>query len=426
MLANGMPIRRTRRLMAGALALGIGVLTALPSSLAAAATGTASTRPAVSVAQQRLFSNIATPNPNSGGALAGVSADSRSDAWAVGNYSTPARPYVPFIARWNGTSWKTVPSPNPGLADGTSLRDVSALSATDAWAVGTYTPSPGTAGALILHWDGTRWRQVRSPSAEDPELYAVSAVSATDVWAVGIYSTDKVKPFIVHWNGARWTQVPSPSPGFAGILNGVSARSATDAWAVGDYAPTASGQLRPLTLHWNGTRWTEVRSPGLATATGDTGLLGVSTISADDAWAAGYSASINRATFLLHWNGTRWARVCTPEPPAPQPGSGERVETVLSGVSAGSPADVMVTGWYVTIDKADDISYTEFTLHWNGRNWAQLPSPASASGGQLYDTSVVSRNDVWAVGIATPDVGASRSLIQNWDGTHWTEVPSPY
>jgi hypothetical protein len=130
--------------------------------------------------------------------------------------------------------------------------------------------------------------------------------------------------------------------------------------------------------------------------------------------------------FIAHWNGTRWARVCTPEPPAPQPGSGEHVETALSGVSAGSPADVMVTGWYVTTDKADDTYYTEFTLHRNGRNWTRLPSPASASGGQLYGTSVISGNDVWAVGIATPDVGASGSLIQNWDGTHWTEVPSPY
>lgn len=412
--------------MAGALALGIGVLTALPSSVAAAATPAASTRQAAPVTQQRPFSNVATTNPNNGGALTAVSADSRSDAWAVGNYSTAARPYVPFVARWNGTRWTTIPSPNPGLANGTSLHGVSTLSPTDAWAVGAYTPSAGTAGALILHWDGSRWTQVPSPSTGDPELYAVSAVSASDVWAVGIYSTDKVKPFIVHWNGTRWTQVPSPSPGFAAILNGVSARSATDAWAVGYYAPTASGQLRPLTLHWNGTRWTEVRSPSPAGATGDTGLLGVSTVSPDDAWAAGYSGSSSRATFLLHWNGTHWARVRTPEPPAPQSGSGEIVRTALAAASAGSPADVMVTGWYVTTDKADDTFYTEFTLHWNGRNWTRLPSPASASGGQLYGTSVISGNDVWAVGIATPDVGASGSLIQNWDGTHWTEVPSPY
>jgi hypothetical protein len=422
MLPDGMPIRHTRALMAGALALGIGVLTALPSSLAAAATGSPSTRWAASVAQLRLLPDNATPNPDVGGTLAGVSADSRANAWAVGNYSTSTAPYVPFIAHWNGTEWRTVPSPNPGLADGTSLHGVSALSPTDAWAVGNDTPSPGTAGAVILHWDGTSWRQVRSPRADDPELFAVSAVSATDAWAVGIYSSSKVNTFIAHWNGTRWIQVPSPSPGSGAILNAVSARSATDAWAVGYYATTASSKLRPLTLHWNGTRWTEVSSPNPVHATGDTGLLGVSTISPDDAWAAGYSGSADGATFLLHWNGIRWARVCTPNPP--KPGSGEKLGTVLSGVSAGSAADVMVTGWYVVIDKADDTFFTAFALRWNGRSWTQLPE--STPGGQLYGTSLVSAKDVWAVGSSTPGTGATGTLIVHWDGAHWTEVPSPY
>ena len=427
MLANGLPTRRTRTVIAGALALGIGVLTALPGSLAAAAAGTASTRRALSVAQLRsVLSSSVTQNPGTGGTLAAVSADSRSDAWAVGNYSTASAPYVPFIARWNGTGWKTVPSPDPGLANETSLNGVSALSPTDGWAVGSDTPSPGTDGALILHWDGTQWRQVRGPSADDPELYAVSAVSATDAWAVGIYNTNKVRPFIVHWNGTRWSQVPSPAPGLGAILNAVSAQSARDAWAAGDYATAASGQLRPFTLHWNGVRWTDVRSPGPPGLTGDTALLGVSTIGPDDAWAAGYTSSGDGATFLLHWNGTRWARVCTPNPPQPRPGSGEHLETVLSGVGAISPVDVMATGWYVTIDKADDTAYTEFTLRWNGRSWTRLPSLTSASGAQLYGTSAVSAKDVWAVGSTTPDIGATRTLIQHWDGTHWAKVPSPY
>jgi len=50
--------------------------------------------------------------------------------------------------------------------------------------------------------------------------------------------------------------------------------SATDAWAVGTSGDGGAGQGniddRPLIEHWNGTRWSIVRGPGLpAGATGD-------------------------------------------------------------------------------------------------------------------------------------------------------------
>jgi hypothetical protein len=54
---------------------------------------------------------------------------------------------------WDGTRWSQVKTPNPGLIDN-SLDSVSAVSPKDAWAVGS---SRDTAGVhtLVLHWDGT-------------------------------------------------------------------------------------------------------------------------------------------------------------------------------------------------------------------------------------------------------------------------------
>src|SRR5215467_14421256 len=67
-----------------------------------------------------------------GGSLTGVSADSASDAWAVGSAGSSA-----LILHWNGTSWARVPSPRPS-SKYNALSGVSAVSPTDAWAVGTY------------------------------------------------------------------------------------------------------------------------------------------------------------------------------------------------------------------------------------------------------------------------------------------------
>ena len=82
-------------------------------------------------------------------------------------------------------------------------------------------------------------------------LDAVSAGSAKDAWAVG--QTRTTKTLALHWNGTNWAQVTTPTPGaFGSLLSGVTEISPTNVWAVGS-ANTSSGS-KTLALHWNGTR----------------------------------------------------------------------------------------------------------------------------------------------------------------------------
>lgn len=89
----------------------------------------------------------------------GVSAPSHADAWAVGYWESYVKSnYLTLVAHWNGTSWAKVPSPNdPAGLDGNFLNGVSAASRTSAWAVGYYATSNGASRALILRWNGNRW-----------------------------------------------------------------------------------------------------------------------------------------------------------------------------------------------------------------------------------------------------------------------------
>ncbi len=60
-------------------------------------------------------------------------------------------------------------------------------------------------------------------------------------------------------------------------------------------------------------------------------------------------------------------------------------------------------------------------MHWNGKAWKQVPSPAPASG-SLSGVAAVSARRAWVVGFGgTTD----RVLIERWDGTAWKQVPSP-
>ena len=201
-----------------------------------------------------------------GGSLDGVAATSASDAWAVGATDAGGT----LIVHWNGSSWQQVPSPSTGPHGSyTNLSGVAATAVDNAWAVGSSTWFSGdrTVGrAVILHWNGATWKLVPSPNlGAYPSLSGVAATSANNVWAVG---SDREGTVILHWNGRAWRHVPSPSP--SGTLESVAATSARSAWAVG-FAGTGGGtgvgpSNTPLILHWNGIMWKRAATnlaPGL-------------------------------------------------------------------------------------------------------------------------------------------------------------------
>jgi len=273
-----------------------------------------------------------SPDPSATiNALQGAAAVSGSDAWAVGYYINSAlRAELPLIVRWNGTAWTQVAS---SITTGTSvLSAVSASSAASAWAVGeTYNTTAGAYQALILHWNGTAWAQQPSgaPSSGTSYLQGVTATSASNAWAVGyVFTSAGRQSLILHWNGSTWAQVPNPNPSSSWtVLYAVTATSRTNAWAAGEYVTSDIGYT--LIEHWNGTVWTQVASP---TPGGPVvRLSGVAASSARNAWAVGNygpSTAPTEQSLILHWNGTAWTQV-----PSPDPG-GTGGTSVLTGVAA--------------------------------------------------------------------------------------------
>jgi len=103
---------------------------------------------------------VPSPSPAIGGVLIGTAASANS-AWAVGQ--TASDNPDTLTLRWNGRSWRRVPSPSPGPSQKNYaiLNSVAEVSATSAWAVGT---CDGATAALILRWNGRAWRRIASPT----------------------------------------------------------------------------------------------------------------------------------------------------------------------------------------------------------------------------------------------------------------------
>jgi hypothetical protein len=346
-----------------------------------------------------------TPNPASvDNLLNGVAATSTSNAWAVGNYSNSDQgfPARSLIVHWNGSAWRQQSSPSPGSGVN-NLSGVAATSATNAWAVGSYDNSANTSTqTLIVHWNGTAWQQVPSPSPGGPgaghasALNGIVATSATDAWAVGYYinsTTHLSQALIVHWNGTSWQQVPSPDVGIESGLGGVAATSATNVWAVGSYPNRFATGNRTLVVHWNGTAWQQVPSPNPHSCEDSNGLSGVAATSATNAWAVGSddmcpgSETENLVTLILHWNGTSWRQQASPRPSVGG----------LHGVAATSATNAWAVGTVV-------VTGLTLTAHWNGTAWQRVPSPNPAPHpgfDELGGVAATSATNTWAVGSYT-------------------------
>jgi len=303
--------------------------------------------------------------------------------------------------------WGTVASPNQGSRENV-LAGVSIVSPSDVWMVGEYNPGlpPTVTGRRTLaeHWDGSTVQIVSTPNAtwsgvDKSTLADVAAVAPSDVWAVG-YAEDfgslKSTTLIEHWDGSRWSQVRSPNPAGSSLPNklfAVAVASPTDIWAVGEQGfPEQS-----LILRWNGSRWNPVANPCQAP------LQGVSVISATDVWAVGGATT-------CHFDGTGWSVV-----PSPQPPSGEAY--LLQDVSGAAGNDVWAVGFRV-IPQGESETDAPLIEHWNGTAWSVIAIVPRAF--VLLGVQDDGPSDAWAVG-----TDGALPLILHWDGGAWSAVPTP-
>jgi hypothetical protein len=170
-----------------------------------------------------------------------VAASSSTDAWAVGHrFDSIDHAGHALIEHHDGTSWTISPSADGPASLQSALSGVTARTASDAWAVGSFTRANNLIRTLIEHWDGTSWTRVMSPNAGHPaggDLSGVTSLAADDVWAVGGYGQGAPgRTLIEHWDGMAWTVVPSPNKGpFPNSLSAVTGIAPDDVWAVGTW-----------------------------------------------------------------------------------------------------------------------------------------------------------------------------------------------
>lgn len=354
------------------------------------------------------FNVVPTPNGNkSNSSIFAASASSATDIWAVGDSTM----------HFNGTKWTAFPAPLINGELTADLQGVVDISPTEAWAVGNVTLGANP-GQIIEQWNGIKWNLFPNPTLlpnSQADLFAITSTSANEIWAVGNLVQDLSNGGAVsfnlfeHWNGTSWTPTFIQDNTFE-ALTGVSADAIDDAWAVGWVAPLGDGSNGTLAIHWNGTSWTAVATP-VNIGEGPNELNAVVALAPDNAWAVGFSTpglagQSATLTLILHWDGTTWSVV-----PSPNVGPNSTSQSNrLLGITANSANDIYAFGSYF----ASDGSGHQMTLllHWNGTNWTIISSPNPTKGNFLDDLLfagvVPSSGNVWIFG--NEDEGAQGGM----------------
>ena len=288
---------------------------------------------------------------------------SRSDCWAVGCYYNGSN-YQTLIEHYDGGTWSIVSSPSAvgpnSTAESNQLQAVTCNGLSDCWAVGFVTaaagPFVGVGQPLIVHYDGTSWSLVSSPTvaSEAAGFQAVTCVSSSDCWAAG-YTLNGLtyQTLIEHYDGSTWSIAVSPnSINQENLLYGVTCSDAMECWAVG-YSYTQDKQpYQTLIERYEGTSWSIVTSPNASTLEGD--FLQAATCSGpNDCWAVGYyvnDANTNVFSLTEHYDGTAWTLVDTPNP-------SNRFTSDFQAMSCLSAGNCWAIGY-----SFDNTSFIQYTL----------------------------------------------------------------
>lgn len=143
-------------------------------------------------------------------------------------------------------------------------------------------------------------------------------------------------------------------------------------------------------------------------------LTAVDSVSADDAWAVGFTArGPSSRTLVEHWDGSSWSVVASPN-------QGKLLNR-LDGVYASGPDDVWAVG---SFDTKQDGELHNLAMHWDGESWTVSNPPDAAPNrtNGLLSITGSSPTDVWAGGYLVNNDGRTLATLFHWDGAKWSEV----
>jgi hypothetical protein len=203
---------------------------------------------AVSVGGRWTLARLPIPDFAEFASVTSVSCATATSCFAAGRYVliTGDRQQIvkAFLAQWNGSRWlRRAGAVIEGDPELTMLTNVSCASSTRCFAFGQYLagdagPGPVRLGSIVERWDGKTWKSLPSANLMPLDPADVSCRSGLSCYAVGSdFSLTGSAPGVTHWDGHRWARVSAGQPPGTtrSGLTGVDCPTRRACFAVGSY-----------------------------------------------------------------------------------------------------------------------------------------------------------------------------------------------
>jgi hypothetical protein len=338
--------------------------------------------------------------------------DFMGGVWIAGTTSSQEFPFPlrNFIAQWTGDGWLETPAPQPSAPAGDhSLEGIAALGPDDAVAVGAR-DSPGANFSIpqSMRWDGASWTLLSTPSeiADNGNGSGafVDVARAGDVlWAVGNMpglvpggvEEPLLRFFATELVGGQWQAHILPlydqiaNQGLARYRSkAVAGVAADDVWVGGWVQQVGEGPDGPMLARWDGSQWTWSDIWPLFN-TPVASIDDIAAVASDDVWAVGDETVNNRTrTVILHWDGSAWSRVPTPDD--------QSRNASLRTVVARSATEIYAGGLSWEAGGPPE----GYLLRYDGQTWSVVPDVELAAGSQFFASAIAGGDTLWLAGLS--------------------------
>ena len=234
---------------------------------------------------------------------------------------------------YDGVSWTPV-----SISGAASLDDIYGFSADDIWAVGdslTFNPNPKIRyahHAVVMHFDGSKWRHVKKPEGEP--LFAVGGTSSSNLFTGGW------EGYLAHYDGTFWqpdsVPIAAPKEGHSEVLAIAGNPGFNDIYMVFTVGGTGNHYL----LKHSSAGWKVVKD--------------MRNDDMNNLWYSPWGTLYGTGGFVQKWSGTDWEEVLY-------------IQTFLSfsiyGTDANNLFIVGHAGTSLTGGRYGEV------IHYNGEDW---------------------------------------------------------
>jgi hypothetical protein len=286
----------------------------------------------------------------------------------------------------------------------------------------------GTSANHIAKWNGSSWSTLPSGSSNgvDGKVLALTSDGNGNIYVGGYFthlSDGTSANYVAKWNGSSWSTLPSGSSnGVNSIVRALASDGKGNIYVGGYFTQLGDGTSANHIAKWNGSSWSTLQS---GTSNGvNSNVYSLASDNNGNLYVGGVFYQLGDGTsanYIAKWNSNSWSSL----PSGLSNGVNNGVSAISISSNGKGGIDVYVGGYFTQLGDGTSANYI---AKWNSSGWSILPSSSSNGVNNIVyalssSTNDTGGTDAYIGGYFTQlGDGTSANFIAKWNGSNLTAI----